>query len=173
MPQPRRKLEPPIYAFHVRIAGGLYASEDMADITRDIEIAGSQTLTDLARAILAAYEFDEDHLWSFFLSGKPWDRKTEYALIAEPGLPGERPPRLAGKHTLRDVTLPRHEFIFLFDYGDEWMFGVKLTGTSKELETKARYPRVVASQGDAPPQYPDLDEEDWDDDEEFDEDEED
>jgi Plasmid pRiA4b ORF-3-like protein len=58
----------------------------------------------------------------------------------------------------------RKEFLFLFDYGDEWRFGVKLVRRG-EVEPGARYPRVLASQGEAPPQYPDLDDEDdWDED---------
>jgi hypothetical protein len=37
---------------------------------------------------------------------------------------------------------------------------VKLVRQSATVELGARYPRVVAQQGTAPPQYPDLDEED-------------
>ena len=54
----------------------------------------------------------------------------------------------------------KKEFLFLFDYGDEWHFGVTLLHTSEALTPGATYPRVVASAGEAPPQYPDL-EEDW------------
>jgi len=158
MPQQRTQLEPPVYAFRVRVVGGAFAPRGASRVWRDIEIAGSLTLEDLAGAILDSFEFDEDHLWSFFLSGRPWDRKTEYALTAEPGFIGEGPPRLAGKHKLRDIPIPKHEFLLLFDYGDEWMFGVDLIGTSDDLVPKANYPRVVATQGDPPPQYPELDE---------------
>jgi hypothetical protein len=42
---------------------------------------------------------------------------------------------------------------FLFDYGDEWLFQVELTGTGKKAD-KTRYPRLVGSKGDAPDQYP-------------------
>ena len=52
----------------------------------------------------------------------------------------------------------RYEFLFLFDYGDEWHFGVKLRRVSEQVEPRVQYPRVVASQGDAPPQYPDFEE---------------
>jgi hypothetical protein len=46
--------------------------------------------------------------------------------------------------------------LFLFDYGDEWLFRVKLTGTDKKI-AKVRYPRVVTIRGEAPVQYPDPD----------------
>lgn len=54
---------------------------------------------------------------------------------------------------------------FLFDYGDEWRFRVDVLALG-EREPRKRYPRMVASVGKAPPQYPDPDE---DFDEDFDE----
>jgi hypothetical protein len=43
----------------------------------------------------------------------------------------------------------------LFDYGDDWHFGVQLVRTGKAPNPGLRYPRVVASHGQAPPpQYP-------------------
>lgn len=323
---------PPIYTFRVRILDCMagFAPDNARDIQRDIEIAGNQTLADLGRAIPAAYGFSDAHLWSFFLSGKAWDTKTEYTLSDEdedededggfgpPGLfplplpddldpnalipahmaidtrtplfaafvgdfltempatlrdtlraamqippptpdaplvsrlfvngflaglppdaiaelemelrdaPADErdelfaairaeltdditaelartgalatnlPPERAGLQELfasippdaladlfaeeepagwadetliRDVPYPgktgKKEFLFLFDYGDEWRFGVKLTGARDTKTPRARYPRVVAERGDAPPQYSPWDDEDdeWDDEE--------
>ena len=48
------------------------------------------------------------------------------------------------------------ELQFLFDYRDEWHFGVKLGRVTEQVEPGVQYPRVVARQGDAPPQYPDA-----------------
>jgi hypothetical protein len=42
---------------------------------------------------------------------------------------------------------------------DEWHFRVSIAGTGTKIE-KVRYQRVVATHGDAPPQYPDPDESD-------------
>jgi hypothetical protein len=44
---------------------------------------------------------------------------------------------------------------FLFDYGDEWIFLVKLIDR-KRKEQKAKLPRLLSSAGKAPAQYPDL-----------------
>ena len=49
------------------------------------------------------------------------------------------------------------KMLFLFDYGDEWLFTVGLIGLGRR-EPKAAYPRVVKQVGEAPPQYPDLEE---------------
>ena len=168
---PRARPDPPLYTFRVRILGGFYAPEDAADIWREIELAANQTLGDLGEAIPLAFGFDDPHLWSFFLSGKPWDRSTEYALSSAPDplgglLAGQQPrPRAAQRICIRDVPFPgatgKKEFLFLFDYGDEWHFGVKLVRTRDTVEPGVHYPQVVASHGEAPPQYPGL-EDDWD-----------
>lgn len=167
---PRRaRFEPPIYTFRVRILGGPYEPPDETDIWRDIEIAANQTLADLGEAIPLTFDFDDPHLWSFFLSGKPWDQATEYTVHDEPDPFGERGGHPADDVLIRDVPYPgksgQKEFLYLFDYGDEWHFGVKLRRVSEQAEPGVSYPRVVASQGEAPPQYPSLDD-DWDEDDE-------
>ena len=60
---------------------------------------------------------------------------------------------------------PAKEFLFLFDYGDQWEFGVRLMEKGETVDPHAIYPRIVASLGEAPEQYPDLDSPWFDDDE--------
>ncbi len=153
---PRRPPEPPIYTFRVRILSGAYAPPDAHAIWREIEVAASQTLLSLGNAIPRAFDFEDMHLWSFFLSGRAWDHATEYTLYYEPDLPTEPPPRTASRTRVRDVSFPNREFLYVFDYGDNWHFGVTLVRTSDTVEPRTRYPRVVAGSGIAPPQYPDL-----------------
>jgi hypothetical protein len=52
----------------------------------------------------------------------------------------------------------------LFDYGDEWLFDVELTGVG-QAEPRTRYPRLLRQHGEAPEQYPNFEEEDEDADE--------
>ena len=158
---------PATYTFRVRILGGAYAPPDGRQIWRELELTGDQTLGDLGEAIPLAFGFDDPHLWSFFLSGKPWDDATEYARSPSPD--DGRPARAADRLRIRDAPAGK-EFLFLFDYGDEWHFGVRLVRTAAAPEPGVRYPQVVASRGQAPAQYPPV-EDDWDeqpeDDEEF------
>jgi hypothetical protein len=168
MPRTRFSPHAPVYTFRVRILGGFYAPPNAPEITRDIEVTANQTLADLGEAIPEAYGFDDPHLWSFFLSGQPWDDTTEYALAEDDGsMFNVTPTGKATRTLIRDVPYPgrkaEKEFLFLFDFGDEWHFGVRLLGTSDELTPRARYPRVVVEQGVAPPQYPELDDEEGDD----------
>jgi hypothetical protein len=163
MPRPRSTLTPPTYTFRVRLLGGGYAPPDAPRIWREIELAGTQTLADLGEAIPEAFDFDDPHLWAFFLSGEPWDETTEYSLDPQPSPFGGRRPKAADRLRIREA--PGKEFLYIFDFGDEWHFGVKLARTSETLEPGAHYPRIVARHGASPPQYPDLDEDEEDDDE--------
>lgn len=53
---------------------------DEEGVYRQLELPADFTLEDLHLAIQEAYAFDNDHLYSFFMSGEAWDTATEYAL---------------------------------------------------------------------------------------------
>lgn len=59
-------------------------------------------------------------------------------------------------------------FLYLFDYGDEWQFNVRVHAVNDNADPNAQYPRLVESVGQAPEQYPDWEEEEdtWEEDEE-------
>jgi hypothetical protein len=66
--------------------------------------------------------------------------------------------------TLDSLSLKlKQEFMYLFDYGDEWRFKVRVHATNEEADPEAEYPRIVEAVGEAPLQYPDWDE-GWDED---------
>lgn len=111
-----------------------------------IEIAEDQTLDDLHYAILGAVNFDSDHLYSFFMSGRAWDDTTEYA---SPYADGPS----AAQVRIGDLSLRmKQKFLYLFDYGDEHRFEVQLVGINPEA-AKGDYPKLVESHGKAPRQY--------------------
>jgi hypothetical protein len=140
-------------------------------IWRMIEALEGQTLDDLHWAIQGAYGFDGDHLYSYFMSGKPWDlsayeyyhpeaasrdevevRMREMASKIRGVYPEPRLPATEVK--LESLSLkPRQRFLYLFDYGDEWLFEVEFVGEGVSQE--ADYPRVVGSRGESPQQYDD------------------
>src|SRR5919198_309628 len=132
------------HTFRIRIVDSTLARDvEGTDVWREIELRGDQTLADLGEEIAPAFAFYDDHLWSFFLSGEPWDASTEYTRHAE----GHG--RLADRLRIRDAPAGR-EFLFLFDFGDEWHFGVRLARTA-EVEPGADYPRALAGRGGAAP----------------------
>ena len=134
-----------------------------------IEALGSQSLHDLHGAIQEAFGFDDDHMYSYFMSGKAWDlsgyeyfhpdaapqnevevRRREMTAIIR----GKHPePRLPATEVMvQSLDLERKQrLLYLFDYGDEWLFEVEFVGEG--VADEAFYPRVVGSRGESPQQY--------------------
>jgi hypothetical protein len=141
------------------------ALEHETSIFREIEIETSKSLYGLAEAIVAAFGFDFDHAFGFYSGLTPAKMirtLPKYELFADMG---EADPGVLGvKKTKVAQAFPAvgHTMLFLFDYGDDWRFRVRLKATGTRI-AKTRYPRVVATEGEAPPQYPDPDEFDDDD----------
>ncbi|MFT4276949.1 MAG: hypothetical protein QM576_11375 [Rhodopseudomonas sp.] len=132
-------------------------------VYRDIEIGAASSLYVLARAIVSAFDFDFDHAFGFYtgLTGRQLLTKHPmYELFVDIGEADEKR-ALSVKKTKVAEAFPAigHTMTFLFDYGDEWLFRVKLIEAGSKI-AKVRYPRVVATRGEAPVQYPDPDDED-------------
>jgi hypothetical protein len=126
-------------------------------IYRIIEIEGGKSLYNLASAIVKAFGFDFDHAFGFYNNLKnQYDSDEIYELFIdmegpEPGKKGVK------KVKICDVFEPKKKMLFLFDYGDDWMFLVEC----KDLldpTTKAKYPKVIEMVGKAPEQYPECEE---------------
>lgn len=137
----------PVRSFTFRVS-----HRALPKVWRDIEIAEDQTLEDLHLLIQQAYEWWDDHLYSFFLSGEAWDRTSEI------GSPWSD----SGLHThqvrIGQLGLqPGQKTLYLFDYGDNHEFDVHLLRVDPAAP-KGMYPKIVARHGRAPEQYPDYDE---------------
>jgi hypothetical protein len=121
-------------------------------VWRDIELVEDQTLEDLHLAIQQAYGWYDDHLYSFYMSGKAWDSSSE---IGSPWSDSR-----VHTHQVQVGLLELKEgqkFLYLFDYGDSHEFDVTLLSIDTQAK-KGKYPRVVGKQGESPQQYPDYDE---------------
>ena len=132
-------------------------------VHRDIEIDSGKSLAKLAEAIVRAFDFEFDHAFGFYpdtKGGAVTRGRPAYELFADMGeATGTRSVRKTWiGDAFREVG---QAMTFLFDYGDEWLFRVELTGLGLK-EPKARYPRVLAKAGPSPVQYPDPDDEDGD-----------
>jgi hypothetical protein len=128
-------------------------------VYREIEIVPSKSLYNLAEAIVSAFGFEFDHAFGFYSALKPTTMMRtfpQYELFTDMG--DGRPGVGSVKKTGIAQAFPEigHTMMFLFDYGDGWHFRVTLKARGTKL-AKVRYPRVVATGGEAPPQYPDFD----------------
>ncbi|MBP0955403.1 MAG: hypothetical protein J6M90_07150 [Oscillospiraceae bacterium] len=132
---------------------------------RHLQVPAGMTLDEFADMILWAFDFDNDHAHAFFMDNKVWsDRDCYYEASAD----DENEYRHTNNYTfLRAGIKKGDEFIFLFDFGDEWIFRCKVL---KELDEATEEPAIIRRKGEPPRQYPDYDEYDDHDDDYDDED---
>jgi hypothetical protein len=130
-------------------------------IWREIELRPHQSLYTLAEIAVQTFGFDLDHAFGFYPgSGRNRQKASpKYELFTDIGEPTSDD--ALGVETVSVATaFPTvgKRMTLLFDYGDEWLFDVELIGVGR-TEPHMRYPRLLRQRGDAPEQYPPLDEE--------------
>lgn len=121
---------------------------------RRIEMRGDQTLHDLHGAIQDAFDWDNDHLYAFFLSGKAWDTRTEYSS------PYGEAERAADQYRLAWLPLrPKQQFLYIFDFGDELRHQITVEEiVPGGVRGGEAYPRITGRKGENEPQYPGAEE---------------
>ncbi len=108
-----------------------------------IELKGTQTLDDLANAIINTFSLDQGHLYSFFMNNKAWSE--EYEITSPYNNNGKN---TATKHKIHKLKLyEKQKFLFLYDFGDEIKFEIEFTGAAP-IDNRAKYPRVVKASKD-------------------------
>jgi hypothetical protein len=134
-------------------------------VVREIEVAADRPLESLARAIVRSFGFDFDHAFGFYsggtsrslLSAQPcWESFAD--MPPAPGEHGRRAGSVRRTAVAAAFPAPGSRLTFLFDYGDEWLFRVEAVDFGQAVPRR-RYPRISASSGKAPPQYPAEDDE--------------
>src|SRR2546426_9235881 len=77
------------YIFRAALVG-------FSGVSRKLAVRGDETLADLHQLLQFAFDWDDDHLYSFWLSGTFWDRQpgTEYTCSTPWPEPGERGARV-------------------------------------------------------------------------------
>ncbi len=129
-----------VYTFKVSLSKKLW---------RKISVSHKHSLDDLHLTIQEAFDFDNDHLYAFFIGGTISTGKPIYCADAQDeGATAE-------ETTIADLNLYKGEKLrYLFDFGDNWKFDVELINIDKDsvLPTK---PEIVEAKGESPEQYND------------------
>jgi Plasmid pRiA4b ORF-3-like protein len=132
-----------LYVFRAALVGA-------RGVSRKLALRGDKTLEDLHRLLRVAFDWDDDHLYAFWPSGKFWDR--------EPGAGFGRPDfcRDSGDRSARirldSVGLEVGQSVaYVFDFGDEWRVRLKLVDVREGGSAPAS--AILDSHGAAPPQY--------------------
>ena len=114
---------------------------------RIIRCTPQHTFEDLHIAIQDAFNFDNDHLYSFYLDGKKY---SDYAVSH----PYSEIPPYADEVALGDERLRnKQKILYLFDFGDMWQFDVRLNMQQNKDKVTYDKPVIIESVGESPEQY--------------------
>ncbi|MEQ8191657.1 MAG: plasmid pRiA4b ORF-3 family protein [Candidatus Eremiobacterota bacterium] len=116
------------------------------NLWRKISISAGNTLMDLHNSIQKAYDFDNDHLYSFFMDGKPWSKEKFTSPHEDEGI-------CVDEVFIGELGLTEgQKILYLFDYGDEWRFQVQLEEIISG-KTEVSPPVIIEKKGKNPEQY--------------------
>ena len=118
----------------------------LGKVWRWISIPASDPLSNLSRAILDAFDFDDDHLHCFrcrdrfgrAISIYHYDMREKPT--SDDVLVGEIPIRLC------------EAMVYVFDFGDDWRFNVLLEAIDPP-DSQLKKAEIIESHGKAPEQY--------------------
>jgi hypothetical protein len=122
-------------------------------VWRRIEISAEDTLLSLHLAIQDAFDFDDDHLYAFYMDGKCSSKGAHFLS------PDDEEGPYVNEIRIGELGLYKGQrILYLFDFGDQWYFRVKL----EEIrgEPKPQLPRIVEKKGRSPEQYRHCDDDD-------------
>ena len=151
-------LNSPIKVYQLRVILDSIASQEPAEnVYRTIEIEDDNTLFDLHWEIQLAFGWDNDHLYSFYMSDEVLDLQSEYAgdpIGGDVDSSPLRAPGSAARTELRTLGLEQgKQFKYLFDYGDDLIHTVQVLDIHDRRNDDTKYPCVVEKAGEPPPQY--------------------
>jgi hypothetical protein len=144
---------PKIYELKVSLFQMKY-NEIEDEISCVMEVSGKATLYDVHLEIQDAFDWDNDHLFSFYLGEDMGDRENEYSanplgehLISSFG-------KSASDAEIRDIKLQEgQEFLYLFDYGDSLLHKVVVKSIKESNTPKPPIINIISKTGKAPDQY--------------------
>ena len=145
-----------IWTLSIKLIAGRWAIDDWS---ATVEVEASSTLADLHELILEAADFDDDHLYEFYIART--HRSRERIRFGDDDEDfGDRLKGTPWETAIEGLfPMPKNmKLFYLFDYGDHWVFQVSRT-RKKPFEPKPNvdYPRIISESGDKPEQYPAMD----------------
>lgn len=119
-------------------------------IWRIIGIHSSNVMEDLHSAIQEAFRFDDDHCYLFSLDGEGYN-SVDVVMRAE--CSQDEMDMIAEETVIESLEWqPKHQFLYIFDFGDNWEFDCELLSVEASEKPLLKY-KILESQGKAPKQY--------------------
>jgi hypothetical protein len=117
-------------------------------VYRTIAIRAEQNLRDLQRFIQHAFEWDNDHLFSFYMNGRKYDGRYRFSCAHEQ----DRPPWAFEAIIGQLGLVVGHRFLYHYDYAADHLFEVEVIAIRRHVQA-GNYPRQIDNHGKAPTQY--------------------
>ncbi|MDL1980935.1 MAG: SEC-C domain-containing protein [Deltaproteobacteria bacterium] len=148
----------PMEVYKLKVALIRMGLQDIEEeVSRTFEVEGNSTLYDFHMDIQHAFDWDNDHMFSFYLGDKLFDRENEYSgnPIGEHTVSGfSTPSKSAATTQIRDLELTEDStFLYLFDYGDELVHEVTIEKIREMKPEESGFPKLIDRKSNAPPQY--------------------
>ncbi|HEX9718234.1 MAG TPA: hypothetical protein VGA59_00755, partial [Ramlibacter sp.] len=138
-----------MFTIKATLIHGPYATDKWQGV---FEIESESLLEDIHALIQSTLNFDDDHLYEFFIA-RTESSRARLSFDDENG--GLYDTSIDSLFPLPD----KKNLYYLFDYGDHWLFKItKATKTAREPSRDEEYPRLIHESGTRPPQYPSDDE---------------
>lgn len=134
-----------IWTIKIQLIFGLYAKEKWEST---IEVDSTSTLEDIHFITQEAVEFDNDHMYEFYISRT--DRSRDKIRF-------DNENEKIYSTTLDDLfPLDKNKNLYyMFDYGDSWLFKISKTRKKPFEPIKDKeYPILINEKGKPPEQYP-------------------
>lgn len=138
-----------LFTLDVFLIDGPITEEFIAEnpqVSRKIEIKGSNTVKDLHNILFQAFEREEQHMYEFQIGGKgPNDPNAKcYGLD------------LSNTKICSLGLSVDESFGYWFDFGDDWWHQIDVESIIDKAP-KGKYPKIINRVGASPPQYADFD----------------
>ncbi|UZW13472.1 hypothetical protein OSC52_16750 [Clostridium pasteurianum] len=132
-----------IYTFKISLGRNNWAK---------IKLSSQHSLEDLHNSIQEAFDFDNDHMYAFFMDGKAWSNNKFTCSYDEEG-------PYVDEVKIGELNIyEKQDFLYIFDYGDDWRFNVKVFKIEEEDKITLLKPQIIEIKGKVD-QYPDFDDE--------------
>ncbi|MFY3791804.1 IS1096 element passenger TnpR family protein [Ureibacillus sp. MALMAid1270] len=112
---------------------------------RTMQLNESHNLLDFHLLIQRAFDFNDDHLYAFYMDGKKFGKKGYYSTMDVQG-------PFVNEIKIGELQLfVGQKFLYLFDFGEEWEFTIEVVRVTEGKSGSQA--AILDSKGESPNQY--------------------
>lgn len=153
----KKVISTPILSYRVKVELIDHPAYELVhEVSKTFLITSKETLYDLHIKIQRAFDWDNDHMFSFYMPNKIDEKECEYSAAPD----GEhyaskwRHTEPASETEIRDLDFYEGlKFRYVFDYGDNFTHEISVINIEGEAELNEIPFKLLESKGECPSQY--------------------